>query len=45
MVNGTVKPGHSVAPYLGSATQRLDQGVNFYFDSGDVPGLAHASLR
>jgi hypothetical protein len=33
--NGTVKPGHSVAPYLGFGYGNVwTKGVNFYFDAG-----------
>jgi hypothetical protein len=34
-LNGTVKPGHSVAPYLGIGYGNVwTKGVNFYFDLG-----------
>jgi hypothetical protein len=36
-LSGTVKPGHSVAPYLGVGYGNVwTRGVNFYFDAGIV---------
>jgi hypothetical protein len=45
-VNGTVKPGHSVAPYLGIGYGNVwTKGVNFYFDLGVMfQGSPNASL-
>jgi hypothetical protein len=45
-VNGTVKPGHSVAPYLGIGYGNVwTKGVNFYFDLGVMfQGSPSASL-
>jgi hypothetical protein len=45
-LNGTVKPGHSVAPYLGIGYGNVwTKGVNFYFDLGVMfQGSPKASL-
>lgn len=45
-VSGTVKPGHSVAPYLGIGYGNVwTRGVNFYFDVGVMfQGSPKASL-